>query len=63
MNGKHAYCIIAHTDYYCLTKLVSLLDDERNDIFLLYDKKSQLRAMPFPDVKLSNLFTPHVPTN
>ena len=37
--GKHAYCIIAHNDKYCLSKLLSILDDERNDIFLLLDKK------------------------
>lgn len=36
---KHAYCIIAHQDSYCLETLINLLDDERNDIFLLIDKK------------------------
>lgn len=38
---KHAYCIIAHNDPYCLQTLINLIDDERNDIFILYDKKSK----------------------
>lgn len=38
--GKHAYCIIAHNDKYCLEKLISMLDDERHDIFILPDKKT-----------------------
>lgn len=38
-NMKHAYLIMAHNNYYCLEKLLLLLDDERNDIFLHIDKK------------------------
>ena len=38
--GKHAYCIIAHNDRYCLEKLISMLDNERHDIFILPDKKT-----------------------
>lgn len=37
---KHAYCIIAHKDIYTLNKLLECIDDKRNDIFLLLDKKS-----------------------
>lgn len=37
---RHAYCIIAHSDHYCLKSLIELLDDDRNDIFLLLDKKA-----------------------
>lgn len=37
--NKHAYCIIAHNDKFCLETLLNLLDDKRNDIFLLIDKK------------------------
>lgn len=36
---KHAYLIIAHKNLLQLKKLLSLLDDRRNDIFLLIDKK------------------------
>lgn len=36
---KHAYLIIAHKDFYVLEKTLSLLDDERNDIYIHIDKK------------------------
>lgn len=37
---KHAYCILAHGNWEQLQLLVSVLDDERNDIFLHIDKKA-----------------------
>lgn len=37
--NKHAYLIIAHNDFYILEKLLMLLDDERNDIYIHIDKK------------------------
>lgn len=36
---KHAYLIMAHNNFYILEKLLLLLDDERNDIYLHIDKK------------------------
>ncbi len=36
---KHAYLIMAHNEPYILEKLIRLIDDERNDIFLHIDKK------------------------
>ena len=36
---KHAYIIMAHDNLYCLEKLILLLDDPRNDIFLHIDAK------------------------
>lgn len=36
---KHAYLILAHNNFYNLEKLLLMLDDERNDIFLHIDKK------------------------
>ncbi|MBQ7986575.1 MAG: glycosyl transferase [Clostridia bacterium] len=36
---KHAYLIIAHNNFYILEKLIRLLDDSRNDIFIHIDKK------------------------
>lgn len=36
---KHAYLIMAHNNFYCLEKLLLLLDDPRNDIFLHIDAK------------------------
>ena len=39
MINKHAYLITAHNNFYVLKKLLSLLDDERNDIYIHIDKK------------------------
>lgn len=39
-SQRHAYLIIAHTNWEQLQKLVSLLDDKRNDIYVHIDKKS-----------------------
>lgn len=39
MTQKHAYLIMAHNNFYCLEKLICLLDDNRNDIYLHIDKK------------------------
>lgn len=36
---KHAYLIIAHTDFILLRHLIQGLDDARNDIFIHFDKK------------------------
>lgn len=37
---KHAFLIIAHNEYPILEVLLSMLDDERNDIYLqAYIKK------------------------
>lgn len=36
---KHAYLIMAHNEPYILEKLLKLIDDERNDIYLHIDKK------------------------
>lgn len=36
---KHAYLIIAHSSFELLQKLVSALDDERNDIYIHLDRK------------------------
>lgn len=39
---KHAYLIIAHDNWKILEKLLILLDDKRNDIYLHIDRKSNL---------------------
>lgn len=36
---KHAYLIIAHTNWAQLQKLIYVLDDIRNDIYLHIDLK------------------------
>ncbi len=38
---KHAYLILAHKNFGQLRKLVELLDDERNDIFVHVDAKAR----------------------
>lgn len=42
--NKHAYLILAHKNLSQLKLLLSLLDDERNDIFLHIDKKAPFSA-------------------
>ena len=37
---KHAYLIMAHNEFHMLKKLISQLDDERNDIYIHIDKKT-----------------------
>ena len=37
---KHAFLIIAHNEYPVLEVLLSMLDDERNDIYLHIDKRA-----------------------
>lgn len=51
---KHAYMIIAHTNFEQLQTLLDLLDDARNDIYLHIDKKA--KNAPAFSVKHSNLY-------
>ena len=37
---KHAFLIIAHNEVPLLERLVSFLDDERNDIYVHWDAKA-----------------------
>lgn len=39
ITQRHAYLILAHANPYVLEKLILLLDDERNDIYIHVDKK------------------------
>ena len=40
--NKHAYIIMAHTNYSQLLKLLACLDDSRNDLYLHLDRKFDL---------------------
>lgn len=40
-NEKHAYLIMSHGNFEILKVLLSLLDDDRNDIFLHVDRKAK----------------------
>ena len=48
---KHAYCILAHTEPDLFCRLVSMLDDPRNDIFVHIDKRTDIT--PFLKAKCS----------
>lgn len=50
-SHRHAYLIIANDNFPLLCQLLRLLDDPRNDIFLLIDQKSQ--HVPMFDLKES----------
>ena len=41
--GRHAYCILAHSEPELFCRLVHALDDPRNDIFVHIDRKSDIR--------------------
>lgn len=43
-NNKFAYLIMAHKNDDTFQKLLSLLDDERNDIYIHVDKKSDMSS-------------------
>lgn len=51
---KHAYLIIAHSEFSILNLLVDSLDDVRNDIFIHFDSKCNI--LPILKCKYSNLY-------
>lgn len=51
---RHAYLILAHNEFPILRKLITLLDDDRNDIFIHYDKK--VKTIPEIPTLKSNIF-------
>lgn len=51
---KHAYLIIAHNELELLKNLISILDDERNDIYIHFDAK--LNKLPELSVSKSKLY-------
>lgn len=52
---KHAYLIIAHNEPLILRTLISLIDDVRNDIFILIDKRSDISRFNNISTKYSKL--------
>ena len=55
--GKHAYMIMAHNEWDILKKLITLLDNEKNDIFVHIDKK----VKTFPELKTTKSTLRFVP--
>lgn len=53
---KHAYLIIAHDNIRILNILIEMLDDNRNDIYLLIDKKSKIKNEDITQCRYSILF-------
>lgn len=51
-SDRHAYLIIAHNKWKQLQKLILLIDDKRNDIYIHIDKKSDTS-----DLHLSTTFS------
>lgn len=47
---RHAYLILAHNNFGQLRKLVGLLDDPRNDIFIHIDAKAEFDSREWMDV-------------
>lgn len=51
---RHAFLIIAHNEFDVLERLLLMLDDSRNDIYIHFDKK--IVTIPELKVKYSRLF-------
>lgn len=51
---RHAWLIIAHNEFDILQRLVSLLDDERSDFFIHFDKK--VKTLPALHLEKGRLF-------
>lgn len=58
---KHAYLIIAHNNLYILEKLIQMIDDRRNDIFIHIDKRVKkfnfsyfINLTKYSDIKFVN---------
>lgn len=47
---KHAYLILAHHNFGQLKKLLTLLDDERNDIYIHIDRKAHISEKELDDL-------------
>ena len=52
---KHAYCIIVHNEPELFCRLVKVLDDVRNDIFVHVDKKTDINPFLQAKCQYSNL--------
>ena len=53
---KHTYLIIAHNNFGQLAKLIELLDDKRNDIYLHVHKKMKNFNPQLIQVNKANLY-------
>jgi len=51
---KHAYLIITHNEFEVLSKLLQAIDDERNDIYVHFDRK--VKKLPSLQTKHATLY-------
>lgn len=57
MSSRHAYLILAHKNFSQLEKLISLLDDPRNDIYVHVDRRARFDKSRFENLcEHSSLF-------
>lgn len=54
MSNRHAYLILAHNEFEVLKVLISLLDDERNDLYIHLDRK--VKDIPVLKTSKSKLY-------
>ena len=52
---KHAYLIIAHNEPYILKSLVEMIDDIRNDIYIMIDAKAEIKQFQAINATYSKL--------
>ena len=55
-TNKHAYLIISHNEPEILQALFDLIDDERNDVFLVVDSKSDISQFTYLRIKKSHFY-------
>lgn len=55
-QGRHAYLIICHNNFKILQMLLSAIDDDRNDIYIHVDKKTE--DVPFEDIRAAVCHSP-----
>lgn len=55
MANRHAYLIIAHNEPWLLQTLVRLIDDERNDIFIAVDSRTDINIFKNVNATKSHL--------
>lgn len=53
---KHAYLILVHKETYTLRKLLELLDDDRNDIYIHVDAKTDISIFSNYNLRKAKLF-------
>ena len=57
--GRHAYLIVANTNLLVLASCLRMIDDARNDVYIIFDKKcesiNEKQSLLSQNIKVSNL--------